>query len=116
MSTIIRIEPGPRMSEAVVHNGTVYLAGQVGEAGDSVFDQTRTALAEIERLLILAGSTKAHMLSAMIWLADMADFDEMNRAWDAFVAEVPPPARATGQASLADPAWRVEIVVTAAVA
>ncbi|MFC3671117.1 RidA family protein [Novosphingobium pokkalii] len=116
MSAITRIEQGPRMSEAVVHNGTVYLAGQVGEAGQSVFEQTQTALAEIERLLGLAGSSKAHMLSAMIWLADMGDFDEMNRAWDGFVADVPPPARATGQARLADPAWRVEIVVTAATA
>jgi enamine deaminase RidA (YjgF/YER057c/UK114 family) len=116
MSAITRIEQGPRMSGAVVHNGTVYLAGQVGEAGQSVFEQTQTALAEIERLLGLAGSSKAHMLSAMIWLADMGDFDEMNRAWDAFVADVSPPVRATGQARLADPAWRVEIVVTAATA
>lgn len=114
--SITRIEEGPRMSEAVVYNGVVYLAGQVGEAGESVAAQTATALAEIERLLILAGSSKAHMLTAMIWLADMADFDEMNSAWDAFVANVPKPTRATGQASLADPAWRVEVVVTAALA
>jgi len=113
--SITRIEEGPRMSEAVVHNGVVYLAGQVGEAGQSVAEQTATALAEIERLLVLAGSSKAHMLTAMVWLADMADFEEMNSAGDAFVAGVPKPARATGQSGLADPAWRVEIVVTGAV-
>ncbi|WP_260926798.1 RidA family protein [Novosphingobium sp. 9] len=116
MTTITRIDEGARMSEAVVHNGTVYLSGQVGEIGDSVADQTRTALAEIEMLLSKAGSSKANMLAAQIWLADMADFEAMNAVWDAWVADVPRPTRATGESKLADPGYLVEVIVTAAVA
>jgi len=111
--TITRIETGPRMSEAIVHGDTVYLAGQVGE-GDSVTAQTRFALEEIERLLGLAGSSKAHILRATIWLADMADFAEMNAVWDAWIADVAAPTRATGEAKLATPDYKVEIIITAA--
>lgn len=112
--TITRIETGPRMSEAVFHGDTVYLAGQVGTPGDSVTHQTQETLAEIERLLALAGSSKAHILRATIWLADMADFAEMNAVWDAWIADVPAPTRATGEAKLADPGYKVEIIITAA--
>lgn len=111
--TIIRHETGPRMSEANIFNGVVYLAGQVGE-GATVKEQTQDALAEIERLLALAGSSKERILSAQIWLADMADFAEMNAVWDAWVAPGHAPARATGEVKLAAPKYRVEIIVTAA--
>lgn len=112
--TITRIETGPRMSEAVIHGDTVYLAGQVGTPGDSVTNQTRETLAEIERLLTLAGSSKAHILRATIWLADMADFAEMNAVWDSWIADVAAPTRATGETKLADPGYKVEIIITAA--
>ena len=112
--TITRIETGPRMSEAVIHGDTVYLAGQVGTPGDSVTNQTQETLGEIERLLALAGSSKAHILRATIWLADMADFAEMNAVWDAWISDVPAPTRATGEAKLADPGYKVEIIITAA--
>lgn len=111
---IIRIESGNRMSQAVIHNGTVYLAGQVGAPGDTVTAQTKSVLAEIERLLELSGSGKAHILLATIWLADMADFVEMNGVWDAWVQDITPPARATGEARLATPDYKVEVIITAA--
>lgn len=115
MSDITRIETGARMSGAVVHNGTVYLAGQVGQPGAPVAEQTRQVLAEIDRLLAAAGSDKTRILSAQIWLASMADFAEMNAVWDAWVAPGHAPARATGESALAAPEYRVEIIVTAAV-
>ena len=113
MSDIRRIQPGPRMTGAVVHNGTVYLAGQVGEGAD-VTAQTRSALAEVDRLLAAAGTDKSRILYAQIWLADMADFAAMNAVWDAWVPQGATPARATGEAKLATPAYRVEVIVTAA--
>ena len=114
MADIKRIETGNRMSMAVVHNGTVYLAGQVGKPGESVTDQTREVLAQVDRLLAEAGTDKTRILSAQIWLADMADFAEMNGVWDAWVAKGHAPARATGEAKLATPDYKVEIIVTAA--
>ncbi|MCB1387803.1 MAG: RidA family protein [Rhodobacteraceae bacterium] len=112
-STITRIEPGRRMSGAVIHGNTVYLAGQVGE-GASVTEQARAALAEVDRLLALAGTDKSRLLTTQIWLADIADFAEMNAVWDAWVDPANPPARATGEAKLATPAYRVEFIVSAA--
>ena len=112
--TIRRIEPGSRMSQAVVHGDKVYLAGQVGTPGKSVAEQTTAVLAEIDRLLALAGSDKSKILTAQIWLDDMRDFAEMNSVWDAWVDKANPPARATGEASLATPEYRVEIIVVAA--
>ena len=112
--TIRRIEPGPRMSQAVVHGDTVYLAGQVGAPGESVASQTRAVLAQIDRLLADAGTDKSRILSATIWLADIADFAEMNSVWDDWVDPANPPARATGESRLAAPEYRVEIIVTAA--
>ncbi|WDF72667.1 RidA family protein [Novosphingobium sp. KACC 22771] len=111
--TITRIESGPRMSQAVIHGDTIYLSGQC-EEGETVTEQTQAVLAEIERLLAAAGSSKAHMLMAQIWLADMGDFAEMNAVWDAWVADIVPPARATGESKLATPDYKVEIIVTAA--
>ena len=112
---ITRIQPGARMSEAVIHGNTVYLAGQVGEPGDDVTAQTKTTLAEIDALLAQAGTDKTRILRAQIYLADIADFAGMNRAWDAWVVAGNAPARATVEARLANPAWKVEIVVTAVV-
>lgn len=112
--TITRIDQGPRMSEAVIHGDTIYLAGQVGTPGADVGEQTREALAEIEALLARAGSDKQHLLSATIWLADMADFEAMNAVWDNWIAGFPAPARATGEARLADPGYKVEIIMIAA--
>jgi enamine deaminase RidA (YjgF/YER057c/UK114 family) len=116
MTPITRHETGARMSQAVVHNGTVYLAGQVGRPGESVAAQTRTILAEIDRLLALAGSDKSRILMAQIWLSDIASFAEMNAVWDAWVAPGHAPARATGESRLAGPEYLVEIIVTAAAA
>lgn len=113
MSEITRIEPGNRMSNAVVHNGIVYLAGQVGEPKGDVTSQTREILAEIDRLLALAGSDKTRVLRAQIWLADIATFEQMNAVWDAWVVPGNAPARATGEAKLATPDYLVEIIVTA---
>ncbi|MDA5862594.1 RidA family protein, partial [Acinetobacter baumannii] len=91
------------MSEAVIHNGVVYLAGQVGNPGDSVADQTRAVLAQVDRLLAEAGTDKTRILKAQIWLADITDFAEMNAVWDTWVPQGHCPARATGEAKLATP-------------
>lgn len=110
---IERIETGARMSKIVKHNSVAYLCGQVGD-GDTVADQTRDCLARVEALLSKAGSSKEQMLQAVIWLADMADFAEMNAVWDAWVPEGHAPARACGEAKLARQELKVEIIVTAA--
>ena len=112
-SPITRLEPGTRMSQAVVHGDMVYLAGQVGE-GDDVTAQARYALAEVDRLLALAGTDKSRILTTTIWLADIADFAAMNAVWDSWVDPANPPARATGEAKLATPYYKVEFIVTAA--
>lgn len=112
---IQRIDPGPRMSEASIHGGIVYLAGQVPE--DTAADakgQTRQVLAAIDALLAQAGSDKSKILRAQIFLADISDFAAMNSAWEEWVDTFSPPARATIEARLANPAWKVEIMVTAA--
>ncbi len=114
MSQITRLETGTRMSQAVIHNGIVYLAGQVGNPGEPVADQTRQVLAQIDRLLAEAGSDKTRILSAQIWMADMADFADMNAVWDAWVPAGHAPARATGESALATPEYKVEIIVVAA--
>ncbi len=113
MADITRIEPGNRMSNAVVHNGVVYLAGVVGSPSGDVTSQTKEILAEIDRLLELAGSDKTRILRAQIWLADISTFSQMNAVWDAWVAPGNAPARATGEAKLATPDYLVEIIVTA---
>ncbi|WP_292287771.1 RidA family protein [Marivita sp.] len=110
---IERLETGQRMSKIVKHNGTVYLCGQVG-AGDSVTEQTQDCLARVDALLEKAGSSRAQILQAIIWVADMADFAEMNAVWDTWVPEGHAPARACGEAKLARPELKVEVIVTAA--
>ena len=112
--TIQRIDAGSRMSQAVIHGDTVYLAGQVGAPGEGITAQTEAVLASIESLLARTGSDKSRILSATIWLADMADFAEMNAVWDRWIDGKDPPARATGEARLATPDYRVEIIVVAA--
>lgn len=114
--TIKRIETGPRMSQAVVYNGMVFLAGQVADdAKQDVAGQTKQVLAAIDKLLAEAGTDKSRLLMANIFLADMADFNAMNKVWEAWVSPGNTPARATVEAALARPGWLVEIVVTAAV-
>ena len=104
------------MSELAVHNGVAYLAGQVADdASQDISGQTRQVLAAIDRLLALAGSDKTRILRTQIYLADLADFAAMNAVWEAWVVAGHTPPRATVQAALANPAWKVEMVVTAAV-
>ena len=113
--TITRIDPGPRMSRAVVHGDTVYLAGHVSkEPAGNVRGQTEAILRAIDARLAQAGSDRSKLLSATIWLTDIATFDEMNAAWEAWVDPANPPARATVEARLAAPEYLVEIMVTAA--
>ncbi len=110
-----RFEIGARMSEMAVHNGVCYLAGQVAVGGAAdIAGQTREVLAAIDRLLAQAGSDKTRILRAQIYLADIADFPGMNAVWDGWVVAGQTPPRATVQAALARPEWKVEIVVTAA--
>jgi len=112
---IQRYEVGPRMSELAVHNGVAYLAGQIPEdTSQDIAGQTRQVLEAIDALLAQAGTDKSRILRAEIFLADIADFAGMNQAWDAWVVPGHTPPRATVQAALARPEWRVEIVVTAA--
>ncbi len=114
MSAITRIETGPRMSQAVIHNGLVWLAGQVGNPGDDVHAQTKTCLAEVDRLLALAGTDKTRILSAQVWLADAGTVAGMNRAWEEWAAPGHTPARATGESKLVAPEYLVEVIVVAA--
>ena len=113
--SIRRIEVGPRMSQAVIHGNTVYLAGQVGGPGKSVTEQTKDVLAAVDRLLKEAGTDKSKLLQAIIWLDDMKDFSEMNAVWDSWVDPANTPARATGEAKLAAAQYKVEIIITAAI-
>lgn len=113
--SITRLEPGPRMSQAVIHGNTVYLAGQVGTEGADIATQTRAALDAVDAQLAKAGSDKSKALQVIVWLADMADFAAMNEVYDAWIDPANPPARACGEAKLATPGYKVEFIVTAAV-
>lgn len=111
-----RFHVGDRLSEMAVHDGTVYLAGQVADdASQDIVGQTAQVLAAVDRLLAEAGTDRARILMAQIYLADMADFDAMNAVWDDWVAPGDAPPRATVQARLAKPQWKIEVVVTAAI-
>ena len=113
---INRQNAGPRMSAAVVHNNTVYLAGQVAsDASVGTKEQTQQVLEKIDKLLASVGSDKSKLLSATVYLASMATFAEMNAAWDAWVTPGQTPARATVEARLAQPKYLVEIMVIAAI-
>ncbi len=113
--SVTRFETGPRMSQAVVHGNTVYLAGVVADdTSADVAGQTRQILAKIDGLLAKAGTDKSKLLSTNIWITDMSTFAQMNAEWDAWVSPGNTPARATVEAKLATPAYKVEIMVTAA--
>jgi enamine deaminase RidA (YjgF/YER057c/UK114 family) len=113
--TITRLDPGQRFCRAVVYNGTVYLAGFTAtDLSAGTTGQTEQILAQIDAALAKAGTSKAKLLTANIWLRDIADFDLMNVAWDAWVDRANMPVRATVEARLAGPEYRVEIQVTAA--
>ena len=113
---IRRIEPGKRLSAAVVHDGIVYISGQVPDTpGADVATQTREILAKIDRLLGEAGTDKRRLLNASIWLVDITTFDEMNGVWEAWLPAGQAPARATVEARIANPGYRVEIAATAVV-
>lgn len=110
---ITRLQTSDRMSKIVKHNGTIYLCGQVG-SGDGVTEQTQDCLNRVDNLLIEAGTDREHILQAIIWLSDMADFAEMNAVWDAWVPKGHAPARACGEAKLARDVLKVEIIIIAA--
>jgi enamine deaminase RidA (YjgF/YER057c/UK114 family) len=112
--TINRFDAGPRMSQAVVHNGVVYLAGQVAK-GSTVKEQTTAILKQIDTLLKQAGTDKTKILSATIWLTSIANYNDMNSVWDAWVAPGNTPARACVEAKLAFPEYAVEIACICAV-
>jgi enamine deaminase RidA (YjgF/YER057c/UK114 family) len=113
--TIQRLQKSARMSQAVIHGGLVYLAGQVGTEGADFKEQTHQALASIDKLLAASGSDKSHLLQATVWLADMADFPAFNAIWEAWIDRENPPARATGQVPMVSPGYKVEVTVIAAV-
>jgi enamine deaminase RidA (YjgF/YER057c/UK114 family) len=114
---VTRQHMNQRMSQVVVHNGIAYLAGQValGALSKSVTEQTKDVLARIDSLLVDAKTDKSKLLTATIWLADIATFDEMNKVWDTWVSPGNLPARATVGAQLASPQYAIEIQVTAVV-
>ena len=113
--TIQRILPATRYSEAVIVNGLIFCAGMVPEnSAADARQQTEDVLAQVDALLAQCGSDKTKLVDATIYLADMADYAAMNQAWDSWVAPGCAPARATVEAKLADPAWKVEIKIVAA--
>jgi enamine deaminase RidA (YjgF/YER057c/UK114 family) len=112
---IKRLHVGKRLSEVAIHNGTVYLAGQVAsDTKQDILGQTREVLGHVDRLLAEAGSDKSRILSTQIYITDMANFPAMNTVWESWVVPGQTPPRATVEAKLADPAGLVEIVVVAA--
>jgi len=111
-----RFDVGARLSEMAVHNGVAYLAGQVpADGSQDITGQTQQVLAAIDALLARAGTDKRRLLRVEIFLKDLADFPGMNAAWEAWLPAGHAPPRATVQATLAKPEWRVEMVVTAAI-
>ncbi|WP_439612028.1 RidA family protein [Reyranella sp.] len=116
MSNIVRIDVGPRMSEAVTLGNRIYCSGMIPEdTSADITGQVRQALAEIDSLLAKGGSDKTRILTATIWLSDISDFAAMNKVWDAWVVPGQTPARATVEARLNDPNMKVEIMVVAAI-
>ena len=112
---IKRLHVGKRLSEVAIHNGTIYLAGQIAEdTTQGIVGQTREVLGHVDRLLAEAGSDKTCILSCQIYIADMKDFAGMNEVWDDWVPAGHTPPRATVESRLANPACLVEIVIVAA--
>ena len=114
MNDIRRFDFDTRIHHGVVHNGTVYLTGQVAEPGQSAAEQMREVLGKIDRLLAASGTDKTRILHVQMWLDDMRDFAEVNTVWDAWMPMEHAPARSTGQARMAKPGMLVELIVTAA--
>lgn len=115
MANLTRFHVGPRLSETAVHNGTVYLAGQVpDDLTKDLRGQTEEVLGMVDRLLAEAGSDKTRILTTQIFLADIEEIGAMNEVWDAWIPAGHTPPRATVQARMAKPGYRIEIVVTAA--
>lgn len=113
---IQRFQVGKRLSEMAVYNGVAYLAGQVAEDDTlDMYGQAKQVLASIDKLLVEADTDKSRILMAQVFVANMIEFDEFNRAWDEWVAEGNAPPRASIEAKLANPNWKIEIVVTAAI-
>lgn len=112
--TITRINSGPRLSEAVIHDGKMYLCGFVAENGVTVAEQTADILKQIDETLAQAGTEKTKLLKVNIWLTDITTIGEMNAVWDQWAVAGKTPARATVEARLADPSWKIEIMVEAA--
>jgi enamine deaminase RidA (YjgF/YER057c/UK114 family) len=116
LKMVQRFDVGARLSEMAVHNGVAYLAGQVAADGtQDITGQTTQVLAQIDSLLARAGTDKSKILMCQIFIADLADFPGMNAVWEQWVSAGNAPPRATVEAQLAKPEWRVEMVVTAAV-
>lgn len=111
--SVTRLHPGPRMSKTVIHNDTIYLCGQVG-SGANITEQTQDMLSRVDVLLEEAGSSKSHILQAILWVSTMDNFAEMNAVWDAWIDPENPPARACGEAKLAREDLLVEVIITAA--
>ena len=110
-----RFDVGPRLSEMAVHNGVCYLAGQVAADGtQDMSGQARQVLAQIDGLLARAGTDKSKILMCQIFIVDLAEFPALNAVWEQWVAPGHAPPRATVQARLAKPEWKLEMVVTAA--
>ena len=111
-----RFHVGDRLSEMTIFNGTVYLAGQVAtDSSQDIRGQTAQVLAAIDKLLIEAGTDRAHILMCQIYIKDLAEFPAMNEVWEDWLPPGDAPPRATIQAHLAKPDWKVEMVVTAAI-
>lgn len=115
MTDIQRFDFDTRIHHGVVHNGTVYLTGQVGTPGTSAAAQMQEVLDKIDRLLAKAGSNKRKVLHVQMWLDDIRDFDEVNKVWDAWIDPEHAPARSSGEGRMAKPGMLVELIVTAAV-
>lgn len=117
VTDIQRIDQNQRRSRGVVHNGFIFLAGQVANdpTGD-IRQQAREAFAKVDDMLAQAGSDKTRVMSVTIWLRDMEDYEGFNEVWDQWVVQGQTPARACGKVQLADPRIRVELIVTAAAA
>ena len=113
--TLERLNPGPRMSQAVCIGDIAFLAGQVpDDLGADIAEQTRQVLAKIDAVVESLGRTKADIASVQVWLSDMGDFQGMNAVWDEWVEAGAPPARATGGVALARPGMRVEMIAVVA--
>jgi len=116
MSDFIRIDQNARRSRALIHNGIVYISGQVpDDRTTTIEDQTRQVLEKIQLLLEQAGTTKSRLISAQIWLKSMDDFSAMNRVWDAWVIPNETPTRCCGKVELNDPKCLIEITAMAAI-